>query len=75
MKVTLVVTKSCAHCAILKQYLKDHDISCDIKYIEDNPQLRAEHNITRSPNIMVDGEIVFRGMPSIAELNKFFKIE
>ena len=75
MKVTIVVTKTCRHCAVLQQYLKDHDISCDIKYLEDNPQLCTEHNISRSPNIMVDGEVIFRGMPSISELNEYFNTE
>lgn len=60
MKVTLVVTKTCSHCPFLKQYFQKKGILCDVKYIEDNPQLRDKYNISKSPNIIVDGTAVFR---------------
>lgn len=75
MKVTIVASKNCRHRPILEQCFKDRGIPCDVRYVEDHPQLLEEHNIHRSPNLMVDGEIVFRGMPNLSELDKILQLD
>jgi hypothetical protein len=41
--------------------------------VEDDVELRKKHNIKGSPNILVDDELVFRGMPAISDLRAYFK--
>lgn len=75
MKVTIVATKTCRHCPALEQHLKNLGISYDVIYVEENAQLCEEHRIGRSPNIMVDGKVVFQGMPTLFELKKILQLD
>jgi glutaredoxin len=72
MEVILAVTKPCHHCPILEGEFKAVKIPCEIRYVEDHPELIHEYGIQQSPNIIVDGKLVFRGMPGLDELRKFF---
>lgn len=75
MKVTIVATKTCRHCPQLERNLKDLAIPYDVIYAEDNSKLCEEHCIVRSPNIMVDGKVVFQGMPTLFELKKILQLD
>jgi len=68
MNVELVVTKTCHHCPMLETELKELEIPYSVLYIEDNPEIQERFGLRSSPNIMVDGELVFRGMPSKEQL-------
>ncbi len=73
MNVELAVSRSCQHCAILERELKKMGIPYAIRYVEDDAELQKKHQIKGSPNILVDGELVFRGMPSLSDLKSFFR--
>jgi glutaredoxin len=73
MKVELAVTRTCMHCPILEKEFKRLGVPYSIRYIEDDVELQKKHNLRGSPNIIVDDELVFRGMPEISELKKFFR--
>ncbi|MCB2190665.1 MAG: glutaredoxin [Deltaproteobacteria bacterium] len=73
MDVELAVTRSCYHCPILQAELKKLGIPYSIRYLEDDPELQKRLNVKGSPNILVDGELVFRGMPTISELERYFQ--
>jgi len=73
MKVELAVTRSCHHCAMLEAEFKKLGVPYSICYLEDDPEMQQKYGIKGSPNILVDGELAFRGMPSFAELEKYFK--
>ena len=72
MNVELAVTRSCHHFPILEKELKELGIPYSIRFVEDDAELQRKYDIKASPNILVDGELVFRGMPSITELRDFF---
>lgn len=72
MKVELAVTRSCHHCSLLESEFREMGIPYAILYLEDDPETQKKHGIKSSPNIIVDGEVVFRGMPSIPALREYF---
>lgn len=73
MKVELAVTRSCRHRALLETELKRLGIPCSIRYVEEDEEFQKKHAIKGSPNILVDGKLVFRGMPAISDLEAYFK--
>jgi predicted thioredoxin/glutaredoxin len=74
MEVAIITTKTCRHCPQIEQNLKELGIPYDIIYAEDNSQLCEEHCIGSSPNKMVDGKIVFQGMPILIQLKEILQI-
>lgn len=73
MNVELAVSRSCQHCAILEREMKKLGIPYAIRYMEDNEELQKKFQIKGSPNVLVDGELIFRGMPSLSDLRAYFK--
>jgi glutaredoxin len=72
MEVIIAVTKSCGHCPILKRELDELDIPYHVHYLEEHPEWVEKFNLRGSPNLIVDGELVFRKMPELSELRKYF---
>ena len=72
MDVTLLVTKTdfCTH--NLECELNNLGIDYHTEYIENHPELVSAHQIRHSPNIFVDGNLIFRGQPSPDELKTYF---
>jgi glutaredoxin len=72
MNVELAVTRTCHRCPIIEAELKNLGVPYSIRYVEEDAELQKKHN-KGSPNIPVDGELVFRGMPAISDLRAYFK--
>ncbi len=73
MEVVLAVTKSCHHCPILEKELKSMHVPYCVRYFEEHPEMIKQYGLKRSPFVIVDGEVVFNGMPSISDLAQYFK--
>ena len=74
MDIKLIVTKTCSHCNNIKRELEDLGLNYELCYVEDNPDLVNEYRIRHSPNVMVNNEIVCRGMVSEGELKKLLNL-
>lgn len=72
MEVILAVTKSCHHSPILERELKRMEVPYCVSYFEDHPEVIEKYGLKKSPVVIVDGQVVFKGMPSISELERFF---
>lgn len=72
MDVKIVATHACSHCQALLHELRDMGIACEVWFVEDHPEIVALHGIRHSPNLLVDGKVVFRGQPSPLELRQLF---
>lgn len=68
MNVMIIATKSCSHRSAMEHELQDLGIEYHVVYVEDDPQIAARYAIRHSPNIIINDEIVCRGLPSEAEL-------
>lgn len=75
MKIELAVTRTCHHRPILEAELKKLGLPYSIRYLEDDADLQQKFNLKGSPNVLVDGELVFRGMPAVSDLKTYFAEE
>jgi glutaredoxin len=80
MKILILATKNCNHRPQLETRLKKMNIPYNLKYVEEHPELATRFKIHSSPNIIVDGEVVFRGegeqsLPSKQELKMLFAVK
>ena len=71
MEILIFVTRSCHHCSLIEAELKARDLYYEIRYVEDNPELAAQYGVKQSPNLIVNGELIYRGMPELSELKRF----
>lgn len=72
MQVQLLVTKNDFNLPNLEKEFRDLDIRYQVDYVEDNPELVKTLQLRHSPNILVDGKLVFQRQPSEQELKAFF---
>jgi len=72
MDVQLLVTQTDSGLLDLKRKLDDVGIDYSVAYIEDNANLVESNHIRHSPNILINGSLIFRSQPTIAELKTFF---
>lgn len=75
MDVIIIATKACSHCLNMSNELNDIGIEHRIVYAEEDPGLCKDLSIRHSPNLVVDGDVVFRCQPSEQELQKFFHLK
>ncbi|MCL7489686.1 MAG: thioredoxin family protein [Desulfobulbaceae bacterium] len=73
MEVILAVTKTCHHCPVLERELKRLKVPYCVRYFEDHPKMMEQYGLRTSPVLVVDGRVVFNGMPSLIELERYFK--
>lgn len=72
MDVMIIATKGCSHCTNLSKELDDLGVEHKLVFAEDEPELCQTLAIRHSPNLVVDGEVVFRRQPTEHELRDFF---
>lgn len=75
MNVTVIATRSCSHRHNLERELQDLGVVYQLLFVEDNPEVVARYGIRHSPNVVVDGVVVFRGQPTESELKRCFGIK
>lgn len=74
MDVMIVATRQCAHYPNLSKELDALNVPHRIVFVEDDPELAQKLEIRHSPNVVVDGKVVFRGQPSEAELRNLLNL-
>lgn len=73
MDVMIIATKTCTHRQNLENTLEHLQIPYRVSFVEDHADLVEQFAIQHSPNLIVDGEVVFRKQPTEAELRALFK--
>jgi glutaredoxin len=68
MNVIIIATKSCSHRPTMEHELKDLGVEYNVIYVEENPKIVTKYAIRHSPNLVIDDEVVCRGLPSEGEL-------
>jgi hypothetical protein len=68
----MIATKACTHRPNLEKELESLHFPYRMYFVEDHPDLVAKFAIRHSPNLIVDEEVVFRKLPTVAELHAFF---
>jgi len=72
MDVMIIATNGCSHCTNLSKELDDLGVEHKLVYAEDEAELCEKLAIRHSPNLIVDGEVVFRKQPTEHELRELF---
>ncbi len=72
MNVMILATKGCSHCKNFSKELDDIGIEYNVIYCDDEPDMVEKYGIRHSPNLIVNGEVVFRKQPTEDELKDFF---
>lgn len=75
MDVMIIASKDCTHCKNLVRELEDLGVEYKLYYAEDEPGLVEKYKIRHSPNLIVDGEIRFRELPTEHELRECFNAD
>ncbi len=70
MDVAIVATRDCAHYSGVAKALEALGIDYRVVFVEDDPDLARRLGIRHSPNLVVDGKVVFRHPPTEEELRK-----
>ena len=73
MNVMIIATKTCTHRQNLEKELEHLQIPYRVCFVEDHANLVEQFAIQHSPNLIVDGEVVFRKQPTEAELRALFE--
>lgn len=74
MDVKLIVTRSCSHCKNFSKELDELGVQYSKLYVEDETDLCQSLEIRTSPNLVVNGEVVFRRQPTEKELRSLFDL-
>jgi len=72
MDVMIIATKACMHRVNLEKELECLHIPYRVYFVEDCDDLVQKFSIRHSPNLIVDGEVVFRKQPTEVELHAYF---
>ena len=73
MDVIIIATKACSHRPNLERELKHLQVKYSVAFVEEQPELAQRFAIRHSPNLIVDGEVVFRGQPTENEMRTYFE--
>lgn len=75
MDVQLLVTKNDFSTANIESEFRNIGVAYHIDYIENHPELVKSHQIRHSPNILVNGNMLFRFQPAPQQLRNYFASE
>ncbi len=64
MNVLILATKNCSHRPTLEKSLNDLGVTYQVTYVEDDPEAMEKYQIQNSPNLILNGEVVFRASPT-----------
>ena len=72
MEVQIIATHECRHRLDLERELLELGIPFALVFAEDDEDLVHRYQIRHSPNLVVDGVVVFRGLPTEGQLRDLF---
>lgn len=73
MKVQILTTPGCSSCARVEKMLDEMKVKYEVIDITKNPKILEKYPIMTSPGIVINGELVFTGVPSKKELESELK--
>lgn len=68
--ITLFATRSCVHRPLMESWFKELGVDYRLAYVEDHEAEARRYGVHQSPSLVIDGELVFHGMPSKQEFRE-----
>ena len=77
MNVLIIATENCNHRPLVEERLKKLNIPYQVRFIDSHPERVEKFEVSSSPNIIVDEEVIFSGdcgqpLPTEGELKALF---
>jgi len=72
-RVRILTTPGCGGCARVEKMLDQMKVKYDVVDITKNPEILQKYPILSAPGIVIDGNLVFTGVPKESELRKAMK--
>lgn len=73
MEIVIIATRDCHHRPLLEEHLRKLGLEYRVQFFEDDPEPVKKFHLRHSPNLLVDGDVAFRDMPSLPELRAYFE--
>ncbi|MBD3290203.1 hypothetical protein GF337_15460 [candidate division KSB1 bacterium] len=73
MDIKIIASRNCDQRRVLQKRFKKINVPIVTLFIEEDPELVQEFDVMETPNIVINGEVVYRGnagkpLPTIPEL-------
>ena len=75
MDVQLLVTKNDFSTSNIESEFQNMGVAYHVDYIENHADIVQSHHIRHSPNILINGNLLFRNQPGPQQLARFFSSE
>ena len=63
-EVTVIASRTCGHYPLLEKELRVCGVGCEVRFVEDEPELVGRYDLYQSPNLVVRERVAFRGRAS-----------
>lgn len=73
MKVQILTTPGCSGCARVEKMLDQMNVKYGVVDVTKNPKILQKYPIISAPGIVINGRLVFTGVPKENELRKAVK--
>jgi len=73
MKVEVLTTPGCSSCKVLENMLENLGLHYDLIDITEKPEYLKKYPIFVAPGLVLDGKLVFSGVPKIKDLRKIIQ--
>ncbi len=60
MNVKIIATQNCSQRHVLQKRFKKMNVPIITLFIDENPELIQEYDVIESPNIVINGDVVYR---------------
>ena len=70
MKVEVLTTPGCSNCKVLEDMLDKFGISYDLIDVTEKPEFVEKFPIFMAPGLVIDGKLMFTGIPKLEDLKK-----
>lgn len=70
MKIQVLVTPNCNGCVKVKKMLDSVGVKYEVIDVMKNPAILEKYPIMSAPGIVIDGQLVFTGVPREEDLKK-----
>jgi len=73
MKVEVLTSPACSNCKVLENMLENLGLPYDLIDVTEKPEYLTKYPIFVAPGLVIDGKLVFSGVPKIKDLKKIIQ--
>jgi glutaredoxin len=70
VKVEILTTPGCVSCSKVEKMLDEMKVKYKVYDITEKPELLEKYKFYTAPGVVINGKLVFSGVPSLKDLKK-----